>query len=99
MKVDEFYDMLPVEFWNKVTGFHELENMRQRQSWERSRWSTCILVNMQMTKGKRLKPKDLILFDWEKEEINNKVDIETLKNNAELFRKKYNKLEDKLKEM
>jgi hypothetical protein len=27
MNVDDFYDMLPREFWNKVEGFHELENM------------------------------------------------------------------------
>ena len=33
MKVDDFYDMLPREFWNKIEGFHDLENMRQRSDW------------------------------------------------------------------
>jgi hypothetical protein len=44
MNVDDFYDMLPREFWNKVAGFHDLENMRQRSDWERTRWSTCLLL-------------------------------------------------------
>ena len=65
MKVDEFYDMLPREFWNKVEGFHELENLRQRNDWERTRWSTCLLLNIQIAKGKRLKPTDLIQFEWD----------------------------------
>ena len=66
MNVDEFYDMLPREFWNKIEGFRELENMRQRSDWERTRWSTCLLLNIQLPKNKSIKPTDLIEFDWEK---------------------------------
>tara|TARA_R110002020_G_scaffold28401_6_gene90647 strand:- start:8079 stop:8354 length:276 start_codon:yes stop_codon:yes gene_type:complete len=85
MNVDDFYDMLPREFWNKVDGFYELENMRHRSDWERTRWSTCLLLNIQMAKGKRLKPTDLIKFEWDKEE--NKIDFEDLKNKAEYIKK------------
>ena len=91
MKVDDFYDMLPREFWNKLEGFYELENIRQRSDWERTRWSTCLLLNIHIAKGKSIKPTDLIKFDWENEEKN--IDIEDLKNKAELFKAKYNKLE------
>ena len=86
MNVDDFYDMLPREFWNRVDGFYELENMRQRSDWERTRWSTCLLLNIQMAKGKSLKPTDLIKFEWEKDE--KKIDFEDLKNKAELYKKK-----------
>ena len=86
MNVDDFYDMLPREFWNKVDGFYELENMRQRSDWERTRWSTCLLLNIHLGKGKSIKPTDLIKFEWEKDD--NKIDFEDLKNKAELFKKK-----------
>ena len=66
MGVDEFYDMLPREFWNKMTGFYKLENLRERGAWERSRWETCLLINIQMPKNKRLQPTDLFKFEWER---------------------------------
>ena len=85
MNVDDFYDMLPREFWNKLEGFYELENMRQRSDWERTRWSTCLLLNIQLSKGKSIKPTDLIVFEWEQDE--NKIDFEELKNKAEYIKK------------
>ena len=85
MKVDEFYYMLPREFWNKVEGFHELENLRQRNDWERTRWSTCLLLNIQIAKGKRLKPTDLIQFEWDNKK--DKMDFKELKERAEYIKK------------
>ena len=85
MNVDDFYDMLPREFWNKVDGFYELENMRQRSDWERTRWSTCLLLNIQLPKNKSIKPTDLIRFEWEKEAL--KIDFKDLKNKAEYIKK------------
>lgn len=85
MGVDEFYDMLPREFWNKVEGFYEVENLRQRHHWERTRWSTCLLLNIHIPKGKTVKPKDLIKFDWEKQE--GEEDLQKLKDRANYFRK------------
>tara|TARA_R110000824_G_scaffold93033_3_gene225272 strand:- start:2162 stop:2437 length:276 start_codon:yes stop_codon:yes gene_type:complete len=86
MNVDDFYDMLPREFWNKVDGFYELENMRQRSDWERTRWSTCLLLNIQLPKNKSIKPTDLIQFEWEEEAL--KIDFKDLKMKAELFKKR-----------
>ena len=77
--------MLPREFWNKLEGFHELENMRQRSDWERTRWSTCLLLNIQLPKNKSIKPKDLIKFEWEQD---NKIDFKELKMKAELYKNK-----------
>jgi len=85
MDVDDFYDMLPREFWNKVTGFYELENIRQRSNWERTRWSTCLLLNIQLPKNKSIKPTDLIRFEWEQEAL--KIDFEELKRKAEYIKK------------
>ena len=85
MNVDDFYDMLPREFWNKIDGFYKLENMRQRSDWERTRWSTCLLLNIQLPKNKSIKPTDLIRFEWEKEAL--KIDFKDLKNKAEYIKK------------
>jgi hypothetical protein len=84
LEVDEFYNMLPREFWNRLEGFYELENLREKNNWERTRWSTCILLNIHLGKGKRIKPTDLVKFDWDKK--TNKVDLEELKNKAEYMR-------------
>tara|TARA_R110000751_G_scaffold11788_3_gene41004 strand:- start:2765 stop:3043 length:279 start_codon:yes stop_codon:yes gene_type:complete len=86
MNVDDFYDMLPREFWNKVDGFYELENLRQRSDWERTRWSTCLLLNIQLPKNKSIKPTDLMRFEWEEEAL--KIDFKDLKMKAELFKKR-----------
>ena len=85
MNVDDFYDMLPREFWNKVDGFYELENMRERSDWERTRWSTCLLLNIQLPKNKSIKPTDLMRFQWEKEAL--KIDFKDLKMKAEYIKK------------
>ena len=85
MGVDEFYDMLPKHFWNKLDGFYELENLRERGNWERTRWSTTLLLNIQIGKCKKLKPTDLIEFDWDKND--KKIDYEKLKAKAEYIKK------------
>ncbi len=77
--------MLPREFWNRVDGFNELENLRQRGNWERTRWSTCLLLNIQLGKGKRLKPIDLIEFEWD--EKDRKSEFKKLKERAEYMKK------------
>ena len=85
MGVDEFYNFLPKHFWNKLDGFYELENIRERGNWERTRWSTTLLLNIQIAKGKKLKPTDLIEFEWDKKET--KLDFEKLKAKAEFIKK------------
>ncbi len=85
MGVNEFYDYLPKHFWNKLDGFYELENIRERSKWERVRWQTTLLLNIQMAKGKKIKPTDLIEFEWDKK--NKKIDYKKLKAKAEYIKK------------
>ena len=40
---------------------------QQRQEWERTRWSTTILLNIHLEKKNKIQPKDLARFPWEKE--------------------------------
>jgi hypothetical protein len=84
MGVNEFYDYLPKYFWNKLDGFYELENIREKSKWERVRWQTTLLLNIQLPKGKTLKPKDLIEFHWDKND--KKLNYEKLKNKAEYIK-------------
>ena len=82
--VKEFYDYLPKHFWNKLDGFYELENLRERGKWERTRWQTTLLLNIQIGKGKKIKPTDLIEFEWDKKDI--KVNYDKLKAKAEYIK-------------
>ena len=68
MKVEDFLDMLPKYFWRKMSGFYKLQNLKERQGWERTRWQTWLLLNIQMEKGKKLKITDLAHFDWDKKD-------------------------------
>lgn len=61
----EFWDITQREFWNKLEGFYELEEHRDRRDWVRTRWQTCLFLNCYTTKNNMLQPKDLITFDWE----------------------------------
>ena len=85
MGFEEFYGYLPKHFWNKLDGFYELENIRERSKWERTRWQTTLLLNIQMAKGKKIKPTDLIEFEWDKKD--KKIDYEKLKAKAEYIKK------------
>jgi nucleoside-specific outer membrane channel protein Tsx len=85
MSVEDFYDMIPKHFFNKLNGFFDLEQIRERNEWERCRWQTCYLLNIQIVKGKKLKLTDLIEFDWDKKK--KEVDFEQLKNKAEYIKK------------
>ena len=85
MGVDEFYNYLPNIFGISLDGFYELENIRERGRWERTRWQTTLLLNIQIAKGKKLKPIDLIEFEWDKKD--KKIDYEKLKAKAEFIKK------------
>jgi len=85
MGVDEFYDYLPKHFWTKLDGFYELENIRERGRWERTRWQTTLLLNIQIAKGKKLKPTDLIEIEWDKKQ--KELDYKKLKEKAEYIKK------------
>ena len=67
-----------------MDGFYELENIRERGKWERTRWQTTLLLNIQIAKGKKIKPTDLIEFEWDEKDI--KVDYDKLKAKAEYLK-------------
>ena len=85
MGVNEFYNYLPKHFWNKLDGFYEIENIKERANWERTRWQTTLLLNIQIAKGKKLKPTDLIEFEWDKKQ--KELDYKKLKEKAEYIKK------------
>lgn len=68
LSVEEFWDLTPREFNNRLAGFFELQQFNQRMEWERCRWQTCYLLQPHTGKGKKIKPTDLIKFDWDKKD-------------------------------
>ena len=84
LSVSEFYDMIPRQFFNMLEGYQEVRNNQEQSDWQRIRWQTTLLINIQLERGKRIKPTDLIQFDWEKEE--KEIDLKKLKERAEYMK-------------
>lgn len=66
MSPDEFWDVTPKEFFYKMEGFFDHQMFLQRQAWERCRWSTNLLWNIQVDPKHRMSPTEMIKFEWEK---------------------------------
>jgi hypothetical protein len=61
---------------------------KEEQEWVRSRWQTTILVNMELPKGKRIKPTELLELDCDKR--NRKKNVKIMSNEElEKVLKKY----------
>jgi hypothetical protein len=60
---------------------------KEEQEWVRSRWQTTILVNMQLPKGKKVKPTELLELDCDKRNIKKKVRIMTNDELEEVLKK------------
>lgn len=64
------------EFWNetlratslRIEGFRRKEEREYRADWERARWMAAVFVQPYATKGKTIRPTDLMKFPWEKQE-------------------------------
>lgn len=41
-----------------------------KNEWERTRWLAAVILSPNAKKGRPIKPKDLITFDWEKSDLN-----------------------------
>lgn len=65
MTEEQFWDSTPRSFHHRITGFYELENQRNRQAWERTRWLAAILLQPHARKGKTIRPTDLLKFQDE----------------------------------
>jgi len=61
--------VLPHLFWEMTMA--ELDFVwygyrhEEEQQWIRTRWQTTMLINIQLPKGKKVKPKDLIELDYD----------------------------------
>jgi hypothetical protein len=66
MTPDEFWDCEPREFYFAMEGFFEHQMFLQRQEWERERWSTNLLWNIQVDPKNRISPIEMIRFEWER---------------------------------
>lgn len=52
---------------NRIRGRAESVQRTEQGHWERVRWQSALIVGMFAKKGKKIKPKDLIVFPWEEE--------------------------------
>jgi hypothetical protein len=48
---------------------------KEEQEWIRSRWQTTMLINIQLPKGKKVKPSELLELDCDKRNIKKNVRI------------------------
>jgi hypothetical protein len=55
------------QFGNAVKAFYEMQEASERQNWERTRWSTWVLLNVQLDKKNRIEQTKLLPFDWDAE--------------------------------
>jgi hypothetical protein len=61
-----FYEMTLDELTLAIKGWNKREEIRERFEWERTRWLGMISLQPHLRKGRKLKPKDLAVFPWEK---------------------------------
>jgi len=54
-----FWDMTMAELDFVWYGYRH----KEEQEWVRTRWQTTVLVNLQLPKGKKVKPKELLELD------------------------------------
>lgn len=66
------------EFSNMVEGYMKKEEERYREEWDRVRWQTTVIASYSgnVKKGHRLKPTDLITFEWDKVNL---IEVKQLK--------------------
>jgi Flp pilus assembly protein CpaB len=68
MTDQDFWNASPRDLYNRQKGYNSKVEEMQRNNWERTRWQTLFLLNIQLPKGKDLKLQDLAVFPWEKKE-------------------------------
>ena len=91
MGIGEFYDLTPRELQNAIKGHLDFEDSVQQNEWERTRWQTAVLVNIQMPRGKSISPQQLVEFPWEKKkrQIGPKLTPEQVKERLAKWQRKY----------
>ena len=70
MTYEQFYDMTPRSFQNKVKGWEK----KERKDWEVARWLGVLIISPHLKKGKQMRPVDLLRFHDE-EIVSNAIDL------------------------
>jgi hypothetical protein len=60
---------------------------KEEQEWVRTRWQTTMLINIQLPKGKKVKPTELIELDCDRRNIKKKVRIMSNEELQEVLKK------------
>jgi len=68
MSNQDFLDCDFVVVMDAIKGFNLMKQLEFRNRWEQTRWLATIGLQPYSSKGKTIKMKDLIVFDWEKDE-------------------------------
>lgn len=90
LKPSEFWDVLPRQFFLMQKAYYKKQEQRTQESWEQTRWLATFILQPHMKKGKKLQPKDLTTFPWEKHKTKKqtKKEIEhEMKYAVELYKK------------
>jgi len=65
MGIEEFYNLTPREFWLAMEGYTDELQERIRHDYEVARLNASLCLLPSVKRGHKLKPQDLIEFDWE----------------------------------
>tara|TARA_Y100000401_G_C8295893_1_gene211288 strand:- start:315 stop:623 length:309 start_codon:yes stop_codon:yes gene_type:complete len=71
-----FWDCTLGEILTAVESFHNLDQSRNRQLWEASRFLAYVLLQPHKKKGSKMKLEDIVQFEWEKARIKKESDVE-----------------------
>jgi hypothetical protein len=69
LSIRDFYDADLKDIMDTIHGYTHKQEQMMRLSWEQTRWLGTIVLQPHLGKGKSLKPKDLIQFNWEAAEV------------------------------
>ncbi len=81
---DDLERYKPDFFRLKLEGMREAQFQQYKNEWERTRWLATIVLSPHQKKGKGIKPRDLIEFEWEKPKLNV---VEIVTQNKHIFDK------------
>ena len=68
MSYHDLYDLVPRAFWNAVDGYWLDKENDDRREWERVRWQTSYIININLPKNRQVSLQKLLPFHWEKSE-------------------------------
>ena len=60
------YGLTFAEIGNAMAGHYKEIEEREKAEWERTRWLGSMIMQPHLKKGRKLQPKDLMQFPWEK---------------------------------